>query len=244
MRSHMAAFAMSLMMSVAATAAGPLTLEARHEHWRGFCAGKLTVDDSGVAFESAKKEGHNWRWGWLDIQQLQLLDNGELSLLTYKDNKWRLGADREFHFRLADQRAEAQAGALLGRKLERRFVLGAAAAPENVLWELPVKHLRRVSGTEGTLLAAEDRIVYKADRPGDSRTWYWQDIESISASGPYQLTITSFERARAHYGDRKGFNFELKLPLAEDRYNDLWRRVERAKGLEMATAAGEAKYAR
>jgi hypothetical protein len=240
----MAAFAMSLLISAAATAEGPLAFEARHEHWHGSCSGKLTVGASGVAFESATKKDHRWNWGWLDIQQLEILDNGEWSLLTYKDNKWRLGADREFHFRVADRRLEAQAGALLEQKLERRFVLGLALEPANTLWELPVKHLLRIAGTEGMLIAAQDRIVYKAGRPGDSRTWYLEDIDSVSASGPFQLTITGFERARAHYGDRKGFNFELKLPLAEDRYNDLWRRVERAKGLEQAAAAAEAKYAR
>lgn len=244
MRSDLAALAMSLLISAAAAAQGPLVFEARHEHKRGFCSGKLTVGESAVTFESAEKKDHRWSWGWLDIQQLRMLDSGEWSLLTYKDNKWRLGADREFHFHLIDRRLEALTADLFERRLERRFVLGLASEPPKPLWEIPVKHLLRIIGTEGMLIAGEDRLVYKAARPGDSRTWYFKDMDSLSTSGPFQLTITSFERARSHYGDRKGFNFELKLPLPEDRYNDLWQRVERAKGLEIVTPAGEANYAR
>ena len=52
-----------------------------------------------------------------------------------------------------------------------------------------------------------------SEKNGASRTWRYQDIENISSSGPFQLTITTFERAKTHYGDLKGFNFELKRPL-------------------------------
>jgi hypothetical protein len=44
------------------------------------------------------------------------------------------------------------------------------------------------------------------------------------------LTITTFERARLHYGDRKGFNFELKEPLTEERYNHVWLDIEKKNG--------------
>jgi hypothetical protein len=47
------------------------------------------------------------------------------------------------------------------------------------------------------------------------------------------LTITTFERAKTHYGDLKGFNFELKRPLEEDRYNELWLSLNRSKGLKI-----------
>jgi hypothetical protein len=42
----------------------------------------------------------------------------------------------------------------------------------------------------------------------------------------------TFERARTHYGNRKGFNFQLKQPLAEERYTQLWRRLNAEKGLK------------
>jgi hypothetical protein len=212
--------------------AQPVEISARHHHWRGACEGQLRVDENGAAFASAKKKDHNWRWGWLDVQQLQVLDDGEIRLLTYKDNKWRLGADRELHF-TAGPDAVARLAPLLGARLDRRFVYGAAEMALAPLWEIPVKHLLRFSGSEGTLAFTGDRLIYRTARPRDSRTWRLADIDNVSTSGPGQLTIVSLERARGHYGDRKGFNFELKQPLEEARYNELWRRLERAKGVQI-----------
>ncbi len=212
---------------------GPLSFEARHDHRRGSCTGRLSFDEKGVAFESQTRKGHSWQWTWLDIQQFKLLDTGEVSLLTYKDNKWRLGADREFHLHVAAKELGAQVSPLLRSQLERRFVSGLGETDAAALWGIPVKHLLRISGTEGKLVVARDRIVYQTETPGDSRTWLFSDMESISTSGPFQLTITTHERARSHYGDRKGFNFELKEALSESRYNELWRRLEETKGLQI-----------
>lgn len=201
---------------------------ARHDHWKGHCTGRLILDDAGIAFESDTEKDHSWRVAYLDVQQALLLDTGELRVLTYKDRKWRLGADREYRLEVAGK----QLGPLLERRLDRRFASGLAETVAKPLWELAAKHLLRFSGSEGTLIAAADRLVYRTQKPGDSRTWLYSDIESISSADPYQLTITTYERARGHYGDRKGFNFQLKEPLSEERYNELWRRLERTKGLD------------
>ncbi len=50
------------------------------------------------------------------------------------------------------------------------------------------------------------------------------------------MTVTTFERAKTHYGDLKGFNFELKQRLDGDRYNDLWLRLNQSKGLKILTS--------
>jgi hypothetical protein len=107
------------------------------------------------------------------------------------------------------------------------------------LWELPVKLLGKLNGSQGTLRFANDRVVYVTDRKEASRTWRYQDIENISSSDPYQLTITSFERATTHYGSRKGFNFQLKQPLDEKRFNLVWRKLNAVHGLELLTSIPE-----
>ncbi len=224
-----------LMFFLAAMAAFGQTYDARHDHWRRSCTGQLTFDTQGVAFESSTKPKHSWKVSYLDAQQMKVLDNGEFRLLTYKDRKWRLGADREYRLRVADKQFAAQVGPLLENRLERRFVSGYAAGEGKILWELPAKHRLRFSGTEGVLVVAADRILYRTEKPGDSRTWFFPDIAGISSSDPYQFSITTYERALAHYGDRKGFNFQLKQPLSEDRYNDLWLRLEQSKGLQLLT---------
>ena len=56
------------------------------------------------------------------------------------------------------------------------------------------------------------------------------DIDNIASSGPFQLTITTLERAVWHYGDRKDFNFVLKQHIMEAGYNQLWLQLERKNG--------------
>ncbi len=197
-------------------------LEALHQHWRKSCAGTLRIDETNVAYEGSKN--HVFRWAYRDIQQL-LIEPDMVRVVTYQDVAWKLGADREFKFRLAPDQPLAAIQSFLLTRLDQRLVAGLAEEGVKPLWEIPVKLLGRIRGSEGTLLVAEDRIVYRTARKGAARTWRYADIENISSSGPFQLTITTYERAKSHYGNYKGFNFQLKQALEESRYNDLWRRL-------------------
>ncbi|MCX6616871.1 MAG: lytic transglycosylase domain-containing protein [Acidobacteria bacterium] len=188
--------------------AAPFSFAARHDHLRGGCDGKLTIGDTEVGFESAK---HTFHWPYLEVQQLRLLDDGRVDLLTYEDGpKWKLGADREFHFKLSGDQREALR--FLQAKLGQRLIGGSADPPGSVLAQFAVKHQ-----------------VDKAQ----SRRWRWEDIETISSSGRYQLTITTFERDRLHYANARAFNFQLKQPISEETFNVLWRKVNKAQGLEI-----------
>ena len=200
--------------------------------------GTLIIADAGVSFEETYKNGrkpkhpHAWRWAYQNIQQLKIAPKS-LTVLTYNDNKWNLGADREYEFTLGADRTFEDAYQLLKGRLDQRLV---AAIPDHLtstLWEIPVKHLRRVRGDEGVLQVGPDTIVYQSADKAESRTWRYEDIENISSSGPFDLTITSFERAKAHYRNLKGFNFELKQRLEEARYDELWLRLNQSKGLKI-----------
>jgi len=198
----------------------------RHEHRRKGCTGVMTVDDTGVGFAGPK--GHSWKWNYADIQQLQL-EPERIRILSYEGSKWRLGVDREFDF--AGTPPYEMLAQIWKDVMDQRFV--AALPPQaevEGVYSIPVKHLKRISGSDGTLAFSDSSIAYAASAPGESRTWRYSDIDSISSSGPYQLTITTFERARTHYGDRKGFNFQLKQPITEARYNEIWLQIERKSG--------------
>ena len=184
----------------------------RHEHLRKGCAGTLTVDAEGIRF--AGKKGHEWAWKYSDIQQLTLLPGG-LNILTYKDSKLRLGADLEFHFTgiLPAEELYREWSA----KLDQRFVAGQAFGLDGE--RLPAKHLGTIVGSEGTLIFAGGAIGWESNR--ESRRWRYQDIQNISSSGPFQLTITTFE---------KQFDFQLKETLSEARYNRIWLDIERKNG--------------
>jgi hypothetical protein len=221
-----AALALAPAFAPAPAFAQTLDFPARHAHLRKYCSGTLSITEQGVSYrETGSKKPHAWMWSWDDIQQLDLTPD-RIRVLTYQDSRWKLGADRKYEFRGKDFES---AYALLSNGLGRRFVARMADDRVDAIWQIPVKHLTRFGGDEGTLIIGRDHIVFKSPSKGDSRTWRYRDIESISTSDPFQLTLTTFERAWAHYGSRKDFNFQLRRPLEDARYNDLWRRLNKEK---------------
>jgi hypothetical protein len=188
----------------------------RHEHLRKGCAGTLTVDEQGVRFTGPEK--HAWAWTWQDIQQLTL-SPGSIHILTYKDSKLRLGADREYDF-TGKVPAEALYS-LLRDRMDQRLVAAVGQDSGLSSLSLPAKHLALIAGTEGTLSFTPDAITYSTPAKDDSRTWRFSDIETISSSGSFELTITTLE---------KTFHFQLKQPITEASYNELWLQIEKKNG--------------
>ena len=231
-----------LVLALPLAGRAQLSYEVFHDHWRKHCTGTLVIDEQGVTFqETAKKKDqkpedlHHGRWAWQDIQQLYVSPK-KIVLLTYQDREWLLGADRDWEFSLEGDRTFADAYQLLKDRLDQRFVAALADSSVPALWEIPAKLQGRMVGSEGVLRVGQDRIVFETKKPSHSRTWRYQDIENISSTGPFQLTLTTYERAKTHYGSLKGFNFQLKQPLEEKRFNLLWRRLNQSKGLEFLTS--------
>jgi hypothetical protein len=230
-----------------------LQLEVRHKRLGKDRPGVVTFDAQGVEFrqsparkqareggkEKAEPKLESRRWAYEDIQQLWLSPE-KLVIVTYQDRAWLLGADRQFEFVITDQsRSVAAIYEFLRNKLDQRFV--AALADPNVEdeWTLPVKRLGVLRGSEGRLHVGRDRIVYLTNRKEQSRTWRFQDIENVSSSGPFQLTLTTYERSKSHYAGRKDFNFQLKQRLDENRFDRLWKRIQQDKGLKFLTTIQE-----
>lgn len=203
--------------------------------------GTLTINDRGVSYEQArpgKKKAEAVSLDYVDIQELRIAPD-RLILVTFKDRKWALGLDKRFEFQLASNETFQSAYEQLKSKLDRRLVASVADAPGTIEWELPVKLLGAIQGSEGVLLVGLDRIVYKTDRLRNSRSWRYQDIENISTSDPYQFTLTSYEHDRQSYGSMRAFNFQLKQPLEAKRFETLWKRLNREKGLQFLTSLEE-----
>jgi hypothetical protein len=203
--------------------AAALSLSAfpvEHRHLHGRCIGDLQIDTAGVSFGTAgglaagdpKHAGH---WKLEDIRELKLAPD-HVYVLTYH---------RGYDFR--GEVPAQKLYAALRNAMDRRLVLEAAEPPRPALYSVPVKHR---GGGEGVLAFGDDALVYTSDARDESRTWRYRDIDNIATSGPFQLTLTTFERARAHYHDRKDFNFELKQPITEAQYNRLWLLVEKKNG--------------
>jgi hypothetical protein len=215
-----------------ALAAADLRYQVRHDHMLRDKPGELVIHDSGISYNEANKKdgGHGGQWDYRDIQQLRL-DPAKVVVVTYKDRAWRFGIDQEYEFTLLPGQDVRPAHEFLKTRLDRRLTAALADGSVATLWEIPVKLTGGLRGSEGVLKVGPDHLVYETPRPGHSRTWRLHDIENVSSTDSYDLTITTYERAKLHYGSRRGFIFQLKEPLTEDRYNLLWRRIQRHQGL-------------
>jgi hypothetical protein len=147
--------------------------------------------------------------------------------LTYEDQKWQLGRDRDFVFDRLPEGMTEQVYPLLTRSLDQRFIAELADPDVHALWQAGAKLRHGLGGSQGSLLIGDDRIVYRAKAPGESRTWRLQDIDNIATAGPFDLAVTTLERSDWRHAGPAEFRFELKQPLSEDRYNELWRRIYR-----------------
>jgi hypothetical protein len=87
------------------------------------------------------------------------------------------------------------------------------------------KHLRGFSGTQGMLKISDEYILHKTAVPKDSRIWRYQDISSVGTTGPYQMRLTSMDRAENESGSERNFVFSLKERLAPEAYDFIWWKI-------------------
>jgi hypothetical protein len=211
------------LILVLAIAAAGAQFPMRHRHLRGGCEGTLEVGEAGVRFAGPK--GHGWQWKLDQIRQLELAPD-RIVVVSY-DNGRLPETERRYEFDGAVPATELYA--LLKDRMDQRLVAELPPPPGGAAWSLQVKHVGR-AGSLGTLELTPETIAYRTPAKDESRTWRYTDIANISSSGPFQLTITTFELAPAHYGGRRDFNFELQQPITEARYNRLWLQVEMKNG--------------
>jgi hypothetical protein len=214
-------------LSASLTLAQPFTYQVRHQHLRGGVTGTLRIGAESIAFTEQSKDGkHSREWVYADIQQLSLSD-AELRILTYEDQKWQLGRDRDFVFDRLPEGLAQQVYSLLTQRLDQRFIAELADPDVHALWQAGAKLRHGLGGSQGNLLIGDDQIVYQAKAAGESRTWRFRDIDNIATAGPFDLAITTLERSDWRHAGPTEFRFELKQALSEDRYNQLWRRIYR-----------------
>jgi hypothetical protein len=172
--------------------------------------GVLRIGEDSISFEAvAKHKDRSRQWKLDDIRQLTLGPTF-LRVQTYERR------NRTFVFSGLPQEATARWYPIFSAQRDQRFV--AALADDDIIpaWQIPVKG--------GELLVSASHVVFRAGPSGESRTWRIKDIESVASAGRFDLTVTTRERE---------FRFELKQAMPEDRYQELWRTVNRAQGLEI-----------
>jgi hypothetical protein len=217
--------------------AQPFTFGVRHEHLRKGSAGVLRITEDSISFEEAGKGNkHSRVWKFDEIQQITL-SSAELQILTYEDQKWKLGRDREYNFDRLPKEFATGLYPFLRQRLDRRFIAGLGDSEGQPVWRAAAKLARGSGGVQGVLTFGENRIVFETSAPAQSRTWRYQDVENIATSGPFDLAITTLERSGWLRGSGREFRFQLKQELSETVYNDLWRRLNQSRMVPLVRAA-------
>jgi hypothetical protein len=218
-----------LIFSTAPALAQPFLYQVRHQHRHGGTMGTLHVTLDSISFdEPGKKQEHSREWKYSEIQQLSLSATS-LRILTYEDQKWKLGRDRDYVFDDLPEDLPKTLYPMFSTKLDQRFVAALSDPAVRPQWQMGAKLRHGLGGSEGALLVGDDRIVFQTETPGESRTWRLLDIENISMSGPFDFSITTQERSEIRHAAPTEFRFQLKEPLAENRYNELWRKIQEFK---------------
>ncbi len=196
---------------------------ARHHALPRKHTGTLRLTPEGVTFDKPKLD-----IAWLDIQEFELTDGNQIRVTTYQDRRLLFGKDQVYLFTLTGKPDWAAVYAALKDRLGPRLMARLADTTGTPEWSLPAKHVKTIQGSEGVLHIFENKIVYESKRPAQSRTWRAADLPNISTAGPYQFSIG-------------GEEFQLKAPLDPARYEALWLRLNRPKGLELISTRKEQK---
>ena len=184
--------------------------------------GEIRITGDAIEFNAAKKKKNSRRWAYDDIQYFDRISETEFVILSYEDQKWKLGRDRQYRFtltggELTDSLFE-QISQRIGRPVTNRVV---SDIPEN-RYELPVKHLHSLGGCEGLLTFAGDDIYYATEHRKDAREWrVSRDVESVWSMNPYQLELHVYDNNRREFSRTRVYRFALKKPLDPEFYRRL-----------------------
>jgi hypothetical protein len=174
--------------------------------------GTLHIDSQGVTFLS--RDGKTRITVSLrDLREADVADPRALRFETYEISKWKPMQRREYTFRAKmDAPVEELAQFLTGRV--HRPVVGHY--PEDSQFRVAAYHRRTLNGTSGILEIGADSIQFVSDKPTDSRTWLYRDIETIGRPDSFRFRVTT---------NRETYVIELKEDLPEAAYEFAWSKI-------------------
>jgi hypothetical protein len=189
--------------------------------------GKLIISPEKIEYR-ADREGESRAWRYDELRQIKVESPRRIELVTYEDQKWKLGLDRVFKFKILEGEITPAISALLAERVARPLVTSVAPAPESeAVFQVPVKRLHRFGGRIGSLKIYDDRIAYEEqDEPESSRFWRYGDIQNFSQSDRFRFEIVTFEDK---FGGPKAYNFQLREDLPVAAYDYVWTRVYPSK---------------
>jgi hypothetical protein len=177
--------------------------------------GDLHIDAQEVRFRSSDGKT-SIAVPMQDLREADVADPHALRFETYDVQKWKPIDRREYTFRAAPG-APVEALAQFLAVLVHRPVVGHYSAASQ--FRIPAYHRRIRGGTHGTLEIGDEAIRFVSDKPADSRTWRYRDIETIGRPDSFRFRITT---------NRETYVLELKSELPEPAYQLAWSKIYEA----------------
>lgn len=182
--------------------------------------GMLKVSEAGITYESTNNKA-SLQLPLANIWEADLSHPGRIYIQTYDRGTLTLAHRTTYRFRLreaADQQALAR---FFAEHLERP-VVGQYPISGPAMFEIPVYHRHVLGGTHGTIRISTEGIEFISNKPNDSRTWPYRDIETIGSADPFHFRVTSFAET---------YTFDLKRRLPQQAYDFAWQRVYQLPGI-------------
>ncbi len=196
-------------MVFAASAADNFELEVSRSRILSHQLGTLRVDAQAVTFQS--RDGKTRITIPLrDLREAAVADPRALRFETYDR--------REQVFRARSDAPVEELAKFLTAHVHRPVV---GHYPEGARFRAAAYHRRALGGTSGMLEIGDDGIQFVSEKPVDSRTWLYRDIETIGRPDSYRFRVTT---------NRETYVLELKEDLPAGAYEFAWNKVYRLEG--------------
>jgi hypothetical protein len=179
--------------------------------------GTLHIDSQGITFQS--RDGKiQITISLRDLREVDMADPRAIRFETYEVSKWKPIERREYTFRAQIDAPVEELTRFLSERV-RRPVVGHY--PEGSRFQIAAFHRRTLNGTSGILEIGEDSIQFVSERPTDSRTWLYRNIETIGRPDSFRFRVTT---------NRETYVLELKEDLPEAAYEFAWSKIYHLEG--------------
>jgi hypothetical protein len=174
--------------------------------------GDLHIDGQGIAFRSADGKT-SITIAMKDLRDVDVADAHALRFGTYEVQKWKPVERVEYTFRAPPDTSVEDLANFLTAHVHRTVV---GHYPEESQFQAAAYHRRVRAGTNGLLRIGPESIQFVSDKPADSRTWLYRDIETIGRPDSFRFRVTT---------NRETYVLELKEDLPEAAYELAWSKI-------------------
>jgi hypothetical protein len=174
--------------------------------------GDLHIDSQGIKFRST--DGTTTiAIPMKDLRDVNVADSHALRFGTYEVQKWKPVERVEYTFRAPPDTSVEQLGNFLTAHVHRTV---DGHYPEEFQFQAAAYHRSMRAGASGLLRIGQQSIQFVSDKPADSRTWLYRDIETIGRPDSFSFRVTT---------NRETYVLELKEDLPEAGFQLAWTRV-------------------